>query len=421
MIVMMLASINAMVGMIDWGGAILDSLFGKRVALTGSDWIRLVVSLGGAVLAIRLVAEVRRCRPALALMLVAWLMLSIPEAAKWNVLAVDSLSRWILVTSTPLLACTARFLSLGTYLRMLYREVRQISDGEPLMERVRQFQVRWFHRSQAEEDEQVDSPRVRGRTGAATTSGESAKETRRWWQRKQQRSARASVARESASGEEIKQTAAPSRDQPDTPSMQKDGSHRDRSSTQADASKPKAKSKRRWFGLRRAKPDNDGSDQDRESKSSKREASAAPAAEKRSRFSMRLKPTAAKTDTREDELPATQAAAARAAESKSPVAKAPVARAADGNTPNETESGGDASKKKSAGLTGWFRRGKSRSDESEKPSSRSNASSAKNASQANGGSSDEGDIEGENIDWDSLSKADRRRLRKQLKRQNRAA
>lgn len=179
LVVMCLASINAMVGMIDWGGAVLDAVFGKRVALTGSDWIRLVVSFGAAVLAIRLVAEVRQCRGSLIGICVAWLLLATPEAAKWNVLTVDSLSRWMLVTCAPLLGSTALFLSLGIYLRMLYREVRQIEDSEPLLDRLSQLRARWFRRSANDAiDEEAPKPLTSTRQAGASKSVSAPKEGR---------------------------------------------------------------------------------------------------------------------------------------------------------------------------------------------------------------------------------------------------
>ncbi len=147
LVVLMLASVNSLVSIIDWSGAILDAAFGKRVALTGGDWIRLVVSIGGAVLALRLIAEVRRSRFSLGMMIVACAILAIPQAANWNVLQDDTLLKWTAITSAPLLACTALFISLGGYLRMLYREVRQIEESDSLKERFQQMRLRIFQRS----------------------------------------------------------------------------------------------------------------------------------------------------------------------------------------------------------------------------------------------------------------------------------
>jgi hypothetical protein len=138
-LVFLLAGINSVVALIDWGGALLDAGFGQRVALSGSDWIRLILSLSGAVLALRLAVEVHRSRFALISMLVAFGLLAIPEAVNWNVLKVESLAIWVLVTSAPLLACTALLIALGGYLRSLYREVLKIGEPESVREKFQQL------------------------------------------------------------------------------------------------------------------------------------------------------------------------------------------------------------------------------------------------------------------------------------------
>jgi hypothetical protein len=309
LVVSILASVNSLVSIVDWSGALLDAAFGKRVALTGGDWIRLVVSIGGAVLALRLIAEVRRSRFSLGLMIVACVILAIPEAANWNVLQVDSLFTWTVVTSAPLLACTALFISLGGYLRMLYREVLQIEENDSLRERFQQMRMRVFKRS-----------------GDAKTEGleeESSDQEPRRRQSGRQHHAAAELAAEAEDTEE---------------------------------SSPRAR--RRWLGLRRAKTE-------------------------------------------------TEASAGEQAES----------------TPAEDSSDhSDQPNEKGPRIgRGWLRRKKksaAETDDSDDSSSNSRGP-AEPSQPAAAGQSEATDPE--DIDWDSLSKADRRRLRKQLKRQNRAA
>ncbi len=89
LIVTLFASVNSLVSILDWTGAILDASFGKRVALSGSDWIGIVVGLGSGVLALRMVAEVRRYHTALVTLLAACGILLIPQAARWNVMSVE--------------------------------------------------------------------------------------------------------------------------------------------------------------------------------------------------------------------------------------------------------------------------------------------------------------------------------------------
>jgi hypothetical protein len=169
LVVMLLASINSLVSLIDWGGSLLDAAFGKRVALAGGDWLQIVVSIGGAILALRLLAEVRRCRFALIAMALCCAVLAIPQAARWNVLDVNTLTRGIVVTAAPMVAFTLLFVSFGAYLRMLYREVRDIEESDSLRDRFQQMRLRLFQRPDDDESEVHDESDAR----------ETPK--RRWW------------------------------------------------------------------------------------------------------------------------------------------------------------------------------------------------------------------------------------------------
>ncbi len=143
LLVMLMTSVNELVGLLSWGGAILDATLGRRVALSGEDWVRIAVTIGGAALALRLIAEVRRCRWSLASMAAAWLILALPAASSWNVIEINSLGRWVLVSSAPLVGQTTLLIAFGVYLRMLYREVRHIDDSQPLSQRLGQLRE-WF-------------------------------------------------------------------------------------------------------------------------------------------------------------------------------------------------------------------------------------------------------------------------------------
>lgn len=243
LIVLLLASVNALVSLIPWSGAVLDAAFGRRVALSGGDWIRLVASIGGIILALRLAAEIRRCRWALATLILATALWAVPEAAKWKFLSIDSLSMWTLVTTAPLLALTSLFVSLGSYLRMLYREVQEIEEGESLVQRLGQVRLRLFRRDRDEED------------------------------------ARDAEAKEIADAEEAE-------------SRQR-SSDREPSKTTTDA-KPAAK--RRWFGLRAARSSDservETSGKSRQGAVSKKDESNSKPRKKRRWFSLRLDPAA---------------------------------------------------------------------------------------------------------------------------------
>ena len=358
LIVMLLASLNSVVSLIDWTGALLDAAIGKRVALSGADWIRIVVSLGGAVLAIRLIAEVRRSRPALVTMLAAAGFLAIPEAVKWNFLEVTTIERWALVTSAPMLAFTALFLSFAIYLRMLYRQARRLDETDLLKDRFQQMRLRVFRRGDSSE-EREDEPEQEPRSDR--------KRPKRWWRREpQEPTVDQPIARKFA--EEPNKAEAPKKvvQMVDDPSVIED-----------DDSVAEPKAKRRWFGLRRAKPT--AIDQEREQPDGTSSSQAPVAANKPSRFSMRLKPAQA-----EQTVEVTQA------------------------TEDDSE---EAKPKRRFGL-GAFR--KQRQEQAIDHSSNSN-------SRASNDSGDDQDIDPEGIDWNGLSKSERRRLRKQLKRQGDAA
>jgi hypothetical protein len=146
---------------------------------------------------------------------------------------------------------------------------------------------------------------------------------------------------------------------------------------------PAPSKKRRWLGLRR-------SEDSHEAGSEKQTPETEPPAEpgKKRRFSMRLSP------------PTTDNAAAE-----------PKAKTAVSSTGKE-----QGEEKRRGGLGGWLRRDKtSESEKTAKPKPKAKTGSPKPAADQTE------DVDLEDIDWNSLSKAERRRLRKQLKRRNRAA
>ena len=168
------ASIGVSVSLVSWVGSLVDFAFGKRIALAGEDWVRLLVSIGGGIIALRLVAEVYRCRIALVGVLVGigWMM--VPEAAGWNLFVVDSPFRWCMVTSAPLLAATAWWVGLGGYLRSLHREVCEIEAPPTLRQRMGQLHLSIRRKDSTEENEEADNQ--------PNHDAEPDKKSR-WWQR----------------------------------------------------------------------------------------------------------------------------------------------------------------------------------------------------------------------------------------------
>jgi hypothetical protein len=366
LVVMALASVNSLVSIIDWGGALLDAGFGKRVALTGSDWIRLVVSFGGVVLALQLIVEVRRCRFALGMMILACALLAIPEAAKWNVLRVDSIASWATVTSAPLLAFTSLFISLFSYLRMLYREVRQIEDNDSLIQRLREMRSRLFQRS-ADVESDADDNEHQGHKRRGS----------RW------RRSREKVTKVAAEIDQPQESEDLEADQPEPQQTDQERSN------DASTSRPR----RRWFGLRR-KPQADCSQQETDPGEAEEMTPASRRHKKRRLFSMRQAPPAEAADEQQT---------------------APDEQA---GVTSEQKAANDKSKRR-RGLGGWLRRKQPSEAGSSEHGPDADARDSATSPRANtpAGQAEQGD----EIDWNSLSKSERRRLRKQLKRQRRVA
>jgi hypothetical protein len=150
-----LASLNAVAGLIPWAGELIDWLLGRRVALAGGDWLRIVLTVGGAALALRLLAEVRSSRLALVLMLATVTFFAIPLAAHWGILSQETRFRWLLVSCSPLIASALLWLASGAYLRRLFREVRRMDEDDPVSLRWQQMKANFWQRwsKKAEEDE----------------------------------------------------------------------------------------------------------------------------------------------------------------------------------------------------------------------------------------------------------------------------
>jgi len=129
-IILLLAamSVDSVCGIVPWVGAMIDAMFGQRIALTGADWFRIVLTVGGVALALRLVVEVRQSKLALGMMLVAIASFATPLFSRWGIFDGSTMTGWLAVTSAPLIASGTLWLSLGGYLRMLYREVRGLNE-----------------------------------------------------------------------------------------------------------------------------------------------------------------------------------------------------------------------------------------------------------------------------------------------------
>lgn len=184
-----LASVDSIARLTPWLGELIDWSLGRRVALAGGDWIRIVLTVGGAALAIRMLAELRHSKAATALTLLTTLLLALPLAAGWQILQVDSPARWLLVTSAPLLASATLWLAFGIYLRKLFREVRRIDD-QPLWPWPRRRQHHPGQPATAAQDRlatasrrspAVSSPRDTSHPGSSTSTAATSQPARRRW------------------------------------------------------------------------------------------------------------------------------------------------------------------------------------------------------------------------------------------------
>lgn len=139
---MAVASLDAVCPLVPWGGELIEVVLGRRVALAGSDWIRIVLTVGGIALAMRMLAEVRHSKLALATMFTATVGFAIPMAARWGVISGDTPIRWLVITSCPLVATAALWVACGAYLRKLFREVRKMDAEDELSLRFAQWRQR---------------------------------------------------------------------------------------------------------------------------------------------------------------------------------------------------------------------------------------------------------------------------------------
>lgn len=411
MFVLLLASVHSTVGLVAWLGAFMDLVFGDRAVLAGANWLRILLDVGGIILAMRLIAEVHRCRPALIVLLCAAAFLGLSESAAWQVIAIDSMTRSTLVIAAPLLGCSCLLVAATIYLRSLYRQVRNIADGPSVRERVARWRV---ERRNREDDQQIDLPESQYRPRQATIKAET-------------RQPQVAVAKERV--QESSSNQGPKADEKageNEPKAKKPGifsglrRQRDKSkpkpevksaSTQSAAPDESVleKPKRRWFGLRAAKQiDVDGQV---ESTSKPEPAAVAP---KKRRFSLRLKPQSSDAENDDSVAPHSDAEETPAKEKKGwfggLLRRKKAVAEDDGSEDEANAERSEAQKSNSRGPLSARSSGplgaKARNQQKPRPNQ--------------SGTSDEM-INPDEIDWESMSKAERRRMRKQLKRSGQAA
>jgi hypothetical protein len=358
------ASLDCVCGLIPWCGELIDLMLGKRIAMAGSDWIRIVMTIGGAALALRLVAEVRHSTLAFALLLLAVVCSAIPLAGRWGIMHIDTVFKWWLITSAPLMAAATLSVCCGAYLRMLFREVRRLDEDDRLSLRIRQWKANLLA-ARTVDASQPAEPRAAKKVAAEKT--------------KPSKMTTPSTEPISSSGA----AKTPSTDKPAEKSA----------AEKPAAGEPTVRKKRFAWLFRRRKQRAASSDTIDQKATAKSEPPPKPAVTQPS--------SAAKPATKAtDESPGT--AAEKTSTSGAP-AKAARKRRSIGSV-----------------LFGWLRRSKSVSAGGS-PSKAKAATAATSASRASSpsqsGDDDDDDIgDDSSIDWASMSKAERRRLRREIKR-----
>lgn len=141
-VLMITSSLDAVCQLVPWGGELIEVVMGRRVALAGSDWIRIVLTVGGIALAMRVIAEVRHSKLAIVMMSSAILGFAIPIAARWGIFASETPVRWLMITSAPMMASAALWVACGAYLRKLFREVRKMDAEDTLSLRIERWRER---------------------------------------------------------------------------------------------------------------------------------------------------------------------------------------------------------------------------------------------------------------------------------------
>jgi len=361
-------SIDSICNLVPWMGAMIDAVLGKRVALSGADWIRIGLTIGGGALALRLVAEVRRSRVALAMMLIALIGFEIPLLSHWNLVDTTSISGWMMATSSPLLAAAALWISIGGYLRMLFREVRGF-DEEELASQLELADARkaskaeaenttsprrWFRRTDtAKETSEVKTkkPRIAVTTKITAPAMEAKADSR------SEAKTETKAETKSEAKAEAKPVIAPKPDRKTEPkSAAVDG---------------EAKPKRSWFSLRRSKP--------------------------------------------------TESEAAGVADSPSSTKPAVLAAKAQPATPTAAAAAPEKPARK--GLGSWLRRDPAAKDAAAIANDKSTPvpKPAARSESAESDDDDEDDMSDDSVDWGSMNKSERRRMRKEIKRGGRAA
>jgi hypothetical protein len=388
-VLMCLASLDAVCQLVPWGGELIELVMGRRVALTGSDWIRIVITIGGIALAMRVIVEVRHSKLAIVTMSSAFLGFAIPMAARWGVLASDTPIRWLLITSAPMMASAALWVACGAYLRKLFREVRKMDAEDALSLRIEQWR------------ERISTMRLEA---------------------KRDREQAAGLAKEAKSARTSAKAAAKKGEKADTVAIQQHSGVAATTAASATVAKPSA-----TVAKPSATAESIDLEQGKDDKKSRK-----------SRFSFRFwrrNKSADESASKPGGATEPDVNVAHAAAKKpdpvnvQPAVLANQPAASSGSADAQTAGGagdakGDGNARK-GGIFGWFGKKKATDVDaarspSAKPGGRAPLKSGESKTQAHD-DNESGDGDDPSIDWASMGKAERRRLRREIKRGGQAA
>jgi hypothetical protein len=371
LIVSLLAAFNCQCSLIEWSGSAIDAVLGRRLALSGANWVRMVTTMGLFILAIRVFVDVRRSRAALMMLLTAGTLILIPETSRWNVSQLDS---WIVLT-VPTLAASAFVIGLLAYLRLLYREVRDIQDGPSMSQWLRQMKWSIISKddSQATEEPELEAPRRSSKKRAA--------------------------AQEQAAEENEVETA-----------------------------KRGLFARLPWFGRR--DQDNDGQPTARQQRAAAKLAATQEAEAKKAAKQQEAREQAERKQAEHKQAAQREAAQKQAAlqpsAQKQVIQKQPQPQTATADPAELDEQVQSEPKPRRFGL-GRFFKGKSQSpaetlEKDEHPQFQPISDQSEDDDEFDGENLDDGEnVDPDSVEWATLNRSDKRRLKKQLRRQGRAA
>ncbi|QEF96349.1 hypothetical protein Mal15_03760 [Stieleria maiorica] len=465
LIVLLAASVHSTVDLVGWLGASLDLLVGNRAVLSGANWLRIVLDVGGIILAMRLIAELSRCRPALVPMIQAGAWIGFSELAHWQIVVVDGPLMATLVTAAPMLGWTCFLVAATLYLRSMYRQIRNIPDAIPIRQRITEWIAERRNgdadfRSEFFDAQDAPRPAVASVTTTRAAAPNAKPNTVTKPAAKPVRTADADASETEVDETDIDDSPAQDRPgwfarlkrrirkpKPETESSESvSGDTPEQDTHDEDAAPDREvadtdKPKRRWFGLRSARridpedADGDGDrDEDEEPESRSGETTEPPPKKKRW-FSLRLKPQRTGDETSDQDADATT----EENEVDDVVAKKSwFSRLLRRKHADESESQAADESADSDSSTAASSHPRS-SPNAGKPPARSQgplhaatrgrqSSSAQSAGTPSAETSRitpaevaAGEVDPDDIDWESMTKAERRRMRKTLKRAGRAA